>query len=110
MPMNESGDDLKLRKLLRKSRGVESLPPRFQERVWQRIESAESTAVRTFSLTEWLGALFARPAVAPLFVAVLVVIGVSTGYLLGGHKAARWDAQLSSGYIASITAYADGKP
>jgi len=66
MHMNESNDDLRLRKLLRDSRSGEPLPPRFQERVWQRIETAERTAAPAFSLSQWLGALFARPAFAPL--------------------------------------------
>jgi hypothetical protein len=105
--MNETNDDLRLRKLLRESRSNEPLPPRFQDRVWQRIESAEKAASArpAFSFAGWLTALFARPAVATAWVALLLVIGVGTGYVLGGHDATRWDAQLSTHYAASINPY-----
>jgi hypothetical protein len=102
--MNEPNDDLRLRELLREWPGNQPLPPQFQERVWQRIESAEqmptTTLARAFSRR--LAALFARPAFAVAWVSLLLVLGMGTGYFWGGHDATRSEAQLSNHYAASI--------
>jgi hypothetical protein len=105
--MNESNDDLRLRQLLRESRGRERLPPRFHERVWQRIATAEKSAAArpAFSLAAWLAAFVATRTRAAAWVVLLLGISVSTGYLVGGHASARWDAQLSRQYAASINPY-----
>ena len=109
--MNESNEDPRLRRLLREWPDHQPLPPRFREGVWQRIDTAERGAARpAFSWSERLASLFARPLTATACVAVLLLAGVSTGLLWGGHDDARWEAHLSQHYVASINPYAVDKP
>ena len=94
------GDD-RLGALLRAARPSASLPPRFQEAVWRRIEEAEAP-VRSASETSWLDALAAlvlRPRFAYATVAVLVLAGVLLGSY-SGARAVRQDAQAR--YLAVV--------
>ncbi len=104
LTMNEPNDDLG--QVLREWRSGEPLPARFQEGVWRRIEWAERVAPGV-SAREWFVRLFARPVIAAVYMAVLLVMGLGAGYFLAGHDAARWEGQLSSHYVASINPYAD---
>ena len=100
--MNEENlnpNDAKLSALLRQSRSTHSLPPRFHEGVWRRIEEGEApvTAARG-----WLDAL-ASWALRPRFALAAAVVLVCAGSLIGareGHQAARQDAQ--NRYVASV--------
>jgi hypothetical protein len=92
-----SNDD-KLSGLLRESRLSPSLPPRFQENVWRRIEDAE-TPVKSESWLDALAALILRPKFAFATVAVLLFAGIFLG-TLDGSQAARHDAQTR--YLASV--------
>ena len=81
---NPNPDDAKLSSLLRQSRVAPPLPPRFQENVWRRIESA--AAGKTAGSPGWLEAVIAsmlRPRLALAGVAALVVAGAP-------GKSARW--------------------
>jgi len=110
--MKESNEDPRLSRLLGEWPAKEPLPPRFREGVWQRIATAERTAVTkpAFSLPAWVSTWLARPAFAPVCVAILVGAGLATGYFWAGHDAARWESQLSSHYTASINPYAATQP
>jgi len=105
--MNEQPDDVRLQTLLREERDKEPLPPRFQDNVWQRIAAAErrAAASHSFSLANWLNGLFARPAAAVAWVALLLVVGMGAGYAWAGHDTTQWDQQLSTYYAASINPY-----
>lgn len=97
--VNPEPDDAKLTALLRQSRSASSLPPRFQEGVWRRIEESEIPAP---AQPGWLDAL-ASWALRPRFALAVAVVLVSVGSLAGareGHQAARQDAQ--SRYVASV--------
>jgi hypothetical protein len=91
-------EDTKLREVLQAARLSPSLPPRFQENVWRRIEDAEAPAASA----SWLDALAAfviRPRFAYATVAGLVLAGA----LLGAHQGAqiaKQDAQAR--YVASV--------
>jgi hypothetical protein len=96
-PMNKENlnpDDAKLGALLRASRVSPSLPPRFHENVWRRIEDAEAPVKSGENIT-WLEALVAlilRPRFAYATVAALMLAGI----LLGTHtgiQTARHDAE-----------------
>jgi len=93
-----NSNDPKLGALLRESRVSPSLPPRFQENVWRRIEDAEAPA-RSESWLDALAALILRPRFAYAAVAVLLLAGVSAG-TLEGRQAARHDAQMN--YLAAV--------
>jgi hypothetical protein len=93
-----NSDDPKLSALLRASRVSPSLPPRFQENVWRRIEDAQAPA----SSVSWLDALAAlvmRPRYAYATVAVLVLAGILLG-ARDGSQIAKQAAQAR--YVASV--------
>lgn len=90
--------DARLSALLHESRATPSLPPRFQENVWRRIEDAEAPAV---TMT-WFDALIARvlrPRFALATAAALLVVGAFLGAQNGSHVA-RQDAQVR--YLAAV--------
>ena len=96
---NTNPNDEKLSALLRKARSTPSLPPRFQEGVWRRIEENEIPATTHVG---WLEAMVSW-ALRPKFVLAAAVVLVAAGSLVGareGNHAAHQDAQ--SRYVASV--------
>jgi len=98
-PTNAS-DDEKLRTLLRATRPVVTLPPRFQENVWRRIENAEShkgplAAYWFDALATWI----LRPRLALTFATVLLVAGFGFGWN-HGQENERQEAQ--DRYLAAV--------
>ena len=96
-PNNLEPDDARLGTLLRESRPSPSLPPRFQENVWRKIEKADAK-----SGTNWLD-VFAgwllRPRLAFAVAAVLVVTGLGLGWS-NGEQRIRNEAQ--SRYLSAV--------
>lgn len=98
---NIQSDDEKLNGLLREARLAPSLPPRFQENVWRRIESADKRNGSTTDVA-WLDmvtSLIFRPKRALVTAAVLVLAGTGFGWNSGG-QIARQDAQAR--YVAAV--------
>jgi hypothetical protein len=98
---NLNPDDAKLAALLRESRAAPSLPPRFQENVWRRIERANATERPAVGAT-WLDSLavwILRPRLAFAFATVLLLTGLSLGWSQG-QKLAQDDAQAR--YVAAV--------
>ena len=98
---NINPDDAKLSTLLRASRVVPALPPRFQEGVWRRIEEGESPVTSTGGQT-WLDALAAlvlRPRFAMAVASVLVLAGALLG-VHDGSQMAKQDSQTR--YLAAV--------
>jgi hypothetical protein len=93
--------DEKLGALLRTSRVPPSLPPRFKENVWRRIEDAEAPVKSGENITwlESLAALILRPRFAYATVAGLMLGGVSLG-AYNGVQAARHNAEAR--YVALV--------
>jgi hypothetical protein len=97
-----------LNAILREWRMDAMSPPRFQEDVWRRIESGERHAAAPQlwrALENYLATLFARPAWAAAYLAVL---------LAGGSLAGHWQAQAKGGrdvevarqaYLQSVDPY-----
>jgi hypothetical protein len=98
MKDNMNTNDPKLSALLRESRLSPALPPRFQQNVWRRIETAEAP-VKSESWLDALAALILRPKFAFVTVAVLLGVGIVFG-TMDGSQAARHDAQAR--YIAAV--------
>ena len=91
-------DDAQFSALLRESRATPTLPPRFQQNVWRRIEDAEAP-MKSASWLDALATLILRPRLAFATIAVLMLAGV----LLGSHdgvQTARHDAQAR--YLAAV--------
>jgi hypothetical protein len=96
---NTNPNDAKLSALLRHARATPSLPPRFREGVWRRIEESETPAVATHN---WLEAL-ASWVLRPRFALAAAVVLIAAGSVLGvseGRQSARLDAQTR--YVASV--------
>lgn len=97
---NLNPDDTRLAELLRESRTVSPLPPRFHENVWRRIENTESNEIP--AAATWLdtmASLILRPRLAFAIAAVLLLAGVGLGWNKGETRA-RHEAQ--SRYLASV--------
>ena len=106
---NFNENDSSLRALLQEWKPEASLPPRFQEQVWQRIERAEAAPEPLISLAavfaNWLTNLLTRPALATAYVAVLLVIGASAGWSQARQETARVTGELSARYAQEVDPY-----
>jgi hypothetical protein len=98
-----------LRNLLQEWKVTESLPPRFQEAVWDRIERAQPSESHTMSAWEfmvrWIETVLPRPALATVYVAVLLMVGVSAGWAQAEHKTARVKNELGERYLRVLDPY-----
>jgi hypothetical protein len=93
-------EDPKLSSLLRESRVTPTLPPRFQENVWRRIEGAEvHSGVGAPSRLDVLLAWIFRPRLAFAAMTALVLAGAFLG-VRDGTQLARQEAQAH--YIAAV--------
>lgn len=93
-----NSNDAKLSAVLRESRWSPSLPPRFQQSVWRRIEDNEAP-VKSESWLDALAALILRPKFAFATAAVLLIAGVLLG-TQRGFETVRHDAQAR--YLTSV--------
>ena len=100
-------NDEPLRQLLREWVVDITLPPRFQEQVWRRIAHSEAEAKPSLrqAFTHWLETTFNRPALAVSYVAVLLIAGLTTGYVQAQDKSARAESQWRSLYVQSVDPY-----
>jgi hypothetical protein len=96
---NNNPGDPKLSTLLLEARATPSLPPRFQEGVWRRIEESEAPAAAARSWLDGFASWALRPRFA-LAAAVVLVLGGSLAGVRQGHQAARQDAQAR--YLAAV--------
>jgi hypothetical protein len=98
-------DDKSLRELLGQWKMTAPLPPRFQERVWRRIEQPRQRAGARELWWSWLERVFARKAVALAYISVLLLIGLAAGYVNGQAQEQRLNAQLAAKYVQSLDPY-----
>jgi hypothetical protein len=104
MKKNEH-DDLPLKQLLHDWKINEPLPPRFQEKVWRRIEKGEAVA-RERTWLDWLRIAIARPAYATVCAALLLVAGSAAGFWQASQDSARIEKELAQRYVAAVDPYA----
>ena len=100
-------NDEPLRQLLREWTVDITLPPRFQEQVWRRIALREEEAKPSLrqAFSHWLEGMFSRPALAVSYVAVLLFIGVTSGYVKAQDTSARAESQWRTLYVQSVDPY-----
>ncbi|MHB1310220.1 MAG: hypothetical protein ACYDC1_02180 [Limisphaerales bacterium] len=99
---NLDAHDAKLRDLLRASRPMSDLPPRFEEGVWRRIARSE-IVVEGPGPTNWLDRfveLLLRPRLALTGLTAVVLLGCVAG-VWSGREAAIESAQAR--YLAAVT-------
>src|ERR1039457_277069 len=90
--------DAKFREVLRAARPSPSLPPRFQENVWRRIEDADAP-VKSSSWLDTFAALVLRPRFAYAPVAPLMLAGVLLGTYQGAQNAKQTE---QARYLAAV--------
>lgn len=100
MKTNPNPEDESLRTLLRSARPEPALPPRFQEKVWSRIEAEEQLS--TPAAPHWLAALanyFLKPKFAVAFALVVALAGIGFGWTTAEQQS-RQSAQAR--YLAAV--------
>lgn len=106
MNQNESNDE-PLRKVLSAWEVNEALPPRFQQGVWSRIKQVENLRQPTLleSFNALLDRAFAKPSLAVSYVGLLLVAGMTTGYLQAHAQQNRMENNLAARYVHSVDPY-----
>ena len=101
---HSSSPDPALRSALRAWQVAEPLPPRFGERVWQRIERQAAPAPGSLwrRLRERLGTALLRPTVAAMYVSVLLAGGLAAGYWHAHLDNARSAQELGTRYVQML--------
>jgi hypothetical protein len=98
----ENRDDA-LSKVLKEWRTEASLPPRFQEAVWQRIGHAQTHAHPIPSLgaliAHWIGTVLPRPALAAAYLAIVLGIAATLGWAEGRQENSQVKSELSERYV-----------
>ena len=97
-PGSAEASDARFSAVLRTARLSPSLPLRFQENVWRRIEEAEAPA-KSGSWLDAFAALVLRPRFAYATVATVMLAGVLLGTYQGAQTV-RQDAQAR--YLAAV--------
>src|SRR5690349_19302520 len=95
-----SPEDENLKSLLHGAQPTPALPPRFQEDVWRRIESAKAEEIP--AAVNWLDVLATwtlKPRLAFAVAAVLLLTGTGLGWSRG-QQLAQHEAQAR--YVASV--------
>lgn len=103
--MLSNEDDAKLSELLREWKVEVTLPPRFQDGVWRRIERTATRPNLWHALTHWVESTFNRPALAVSYVAVLLFVGLTSGYLRVQDQTAQAEARWRTAYVQSVDPY-----
>jgi hypothetical protein len=100
-------DDVNLSQTLREWEVESSLPPRFQEQVWKRIDQAEARKPQSSlaALAHWIDAAFRRPALACVYVAVLLFVGLGAGYWRAQDTMAQSRSESRARYVQSVDPY-----
>jgi hypothetical protein len=102
-------DDAELNELLRSWQSTPSLPPRFHEAVWRRIEhgAVEEPPLRSHwaAIRELIVAWCFRPAPVAAYLAVVVAFGAVAGWLQARERNARVMNDLSEHYAHAVDPY-----
>jgi hypothetical protein len=108
MNTNEPNNrDEALRKLLKEWRTDASLPPRFQETVWQRIERAQTPVSHSVwaVIAHWIGTSLPRPALAVSYVTLLLAVGMTAGWTQARQKTNHVRDELGQRYVRVLDPY-----
>lgn len=107
MKTNPDNHDEPLRKVLKEWRTDASLPPRFQEGVWRRIERAQAPVTPSVwvVIAHWIGTVLPRPTMAAAYVTVLLAIGVTAGWAQAHQTDFRVKEELGQRYVRTLDPY-----
>jgi hypothetical protein len=105
MKTNQPGNhDDPLHKVLQEWHPDVSLPPRFQEQVWRRIERAQAPSVWA-AVSHWIETVLPRPALAASYVAMLLVVGVTAGWAQAHLETTHVRDELGQRYVRVLDPY-----
>lgn len=104
---HENASDIPLRRVLHQWQVKDPLPPGFGDRVWQRIERAETgkRGNKWGSYLEQFLVGLRRPAVAGGYIAVLVLIGLGAGHWQSTVDNANTLRELGVRYVQMMDPY-----
>jgi hypothetical protein len=96
-----------LRKVLNEWRAEATLPPRFQESVWQCIEHTQASAAPSIwdVVARWISTMLSRPALAAAYVTLLLVVGGTAGWTQAHQTNARVNSELGERYVHELDPY-----
>ena len=98
----QNSADAGLSALLRKSRPAPPLPPRFQEGIWQRIESQERRAGSEIASPSWLDVLVQRLLQPRWALASLAVLVVAGGIIGAANSSTELRHQARARYLSAV--------
>jgi hypothetical protein len=106
-PKDSNGLGDSLRQALREWKVDASLPPRFQEGVWRKIERSQARpeVPDWLALFRYFSALLRRPALAFAYVTTLLLVGLLAGYWQSQVANAHTEEMLSARYIQMLDPY-----
>jgi hypothetical protein len=102
---NEPANDPQLSKALQAWKATSSLPPGFQDQVWNRISRAEARPGFWERINEFLTVALPRPAVAGAYVAVLLFAGLGAGWWQVREHSDRVERDLAKRYVQAVDPY-----
>ena len=106
-PEIQPDSDPLLRQALHEWVVKDPLPPRFRERVWQRIAREEGPATGSLwsQFVNWVEQALARPSLAVSYVTVLLVAGLLAGHWQAQRDSARMTQELGARYVQLLDPY-----
>lgn len=106
MNKDEHGNrDEALSKVLKEWRVKATLPPRFQETVWHRIERLQPTPSIWDAISRWITVAVPRPAFAVSYSLALLIIATTAGLAQARQATARVKDQLGDRYVQVLDPY-----
>lgn len=99
-------DDEGLDRILREWTITTTLPPRFKQRVWRRIEKLDAGPQAGGSwLQRLVGSVILRPGFASIYLSAVLAAGIAAGALVAQATTSRLKTELSMRYVESIDPY-----
>lgn len=100
-------NEARFRELLQTWKVARPLPATFERTVWERIDRSQRQKPQSFAglVGYWIDSILPRPATATVYVAVLLVAGVSAGWGQARQDKARVRGELSEKYVQVLDPY-----
>ena len=104
-PETPKQDDEALSRALQDWKVKAPLPPRFQERVWRRIEGNETREPGWIVFFRRISASISRPSLAVSYVTILLLAGLLAGYRQVRVTRAHADEAMGARYVQMVDPY-----
>jgi hypothetical protein len=101
----QNPEDESLSRVLREWKVQVSLPPRFQEQVWRRIDHREEQAPAWRAALKRFTDALARPALATSYVGILLAAGLLAGYWQARVTRSHNEEAMGARYVQMMDPY-----